>query len=468
MAKPLKSQWEFGELFPPAATRKVFSVTEITATIKRAIAREVGDVWVTGEITNLRLQSSGHVYFSIKDGAAQLSCVLFRGEARAARRDLLLDGQKVILRGEMSVYEARGQYQLIVTEVELQGVGALQAAFERLKQKLNAEGLFAPERKRALPLFPRRIGVVTSSSGAALHDVRRVIERRAPCLELILCNCRVQGQGAAAEIACAIEALNEWAMRPGCDIDVMLVTRGGGSLEDLWAFNEEAVARAIFHSRIPVVSAVGHEIDFTISDFTADARASTPTAAAEILTENLFRAAERIEGLRQELARLMQDTLDAGGDRLEGLRQRLARVHPRRRLQEQGQLLDDLQLALWRGAKTGWRFHRERSRAAVERLLRVRPSQALHRQRETLIRLACALHERTRLQLQQQASAVAGLEERLRLLSPASVLERGYSITFNADTGAVIHSPAEAPPGQRLRTRLRAGEIESIASKPNG
>lgn len=467
MPKPLKSQWEFGELFPPEATRKVFSVTEVTLSIKRVIEKEIGEVWVTGEITNLRAQSSGHIYFSIKDGNAQLSCVLFRGEARAARRDLLQDGQKVVLRGGLSVYEARGQYQLIVTEVEFQGAGALQIAFEKLKQKLNAEGLFAAARKRPLPRFPRRLGIATSATGAVLHDVLRVIQRRAPSLEAILTNCRVQGQGAAGEIACAIAWLNEWsAAQPrGSGLDAILVTRGGGSLEDLWAFNEEIVARAIFHSQLPVISAVGHEIDFTISDFTADFRASTPTAAAEILTEELFRAVEKIIRLRSDLACALQSEISTRMDQLMVARERMMRVHPRRHLQEQAQLLDDLQLALQRCARTGLRFHHARCREGIERLLRVRPSQALAREREALLRMQRLLHERARLQLAQRQTALAALEERLRLLSPVNVLERGYSITFNADTGAVIHAVEEVADGQRLRTRLRSGEIESVANK---
>src|SRR5262245_30109278 len=210
MSKPLKSQWNFGELFPPEATRRVFTVSELTLTLRRLIESQVGRVWVNGEITNFRLQSSGHSYFSIKDAGAQLNCILFRDEARSIQRDLLRDGQKVVLQGEMTVYEARGQYQLRVTTVELQGIGVLQAAFERLKQKLNAEGLFAAERKRPLPRYPQRLGLVTSPTGAAIRDVFHVIERRQPGLEIVLAACRVQGQGAAAEVACAIRWLNEW------------------------------------------------------------------------------------------------------------------------------------------------------------------------------------------------------------------------------------------------------------------
>src|SRR5579859_3622406 len=257
MSKPIKSQWDFGELFPPSpgnsgatgptesgtAGRKILSVSELTTQVKRLLEKSVGSVWVTGEITNLRAQSSGHMYFTLKDAGAQLSCVLFRGEA-VRNRSVLQDGQKVLLQGDVTVYEARGQYQLIVRDVELQGTGALQIAFEKLKQKLAAEGLFAPERKRPLPRYPQRIGLVTSPTGAAIRDVIHVIQRRNPGLEIILAPCRVQGDGAAAEIAAAIRLLNELASRTDSarqSLDLILITRGGGSLEDLWAFNEEVV-----------------------------------------------------------------------------------------------------------------------------------------------------------------------------------------------------------------------------------
>src|SRR5882724_4366452 len=233
MAGPVKSQWDFGELFPPEATRKVLTVAELTAQVKRLLEKQVGQVWVTGEVTNLRAQSSGHIYFTLKDAESQLNCVLFRGEARESRA-LLQDGRKIVVQGDVTVYEPRGQYQLRVTAVELQGMGALQVAFEKLKQKLKAEGLFALERKRPLPRYPQRIGLVTSPTGAAIRDVLHVIERRNPALEIILAPCRVQGTGAALEIAEAIRMLNEF----NSSFDLILVTRGGGSLEDLWAFNE--------------------------------------------------------------------------------------------------------------------------------------------------------------------------------------------------------------------------------------
>src|SRR5256714_1247359 len=373
MGKPVKSQWNFGELFPTEATRKVLTVVELTTQIKRTLEKQIGQVWVTGEVTNLRAQSSGHIYFTLKDANAQLSCVLFRTEA-VTHRESLADGQKLLLQGDVTVYEARGQYQLIVRAVELQGVGALQIAFEKLKAKLAAEGLFAPERKRPLPKYPQRIGLVTSPTGAAIRDVLHVVERRNPGLEIILAPCRVQGDGAAEEIAAAIRLLNTFNDRsirrlpsrssteagrkaltdsafrtprsalnqslltssPTNDshLVLILVTRGGGSLEGLWAFNEEVVARAIFESPLPIVSAVGHEIDFTISDFVADVRTATPSAAAEIITEGVFASRQFVAEATGWMAQRLRQWLEREREDLEQLIQRLARAHPRRRLNE--------------------------------------------------------------------------------------------------------------------------------------
>ena len=455
MSKPAKSQWDFGELFPPPATRKVFSVWELTADIKRLLEKQVGAVWVSGEITNLRAQSSGHVYFTLKDAAAQLSCVLFRGTATASRQ-LLADGQKVLLQGDVTVYEARGQYQLIVRAAELQGVGALQIAFEKLKQQLAAEGLFAPERKRPLPRYPQRIGLVTSPTGAAIRDVLHVIQRRNPALEIILAPCRVQGEGAAAEIAAGIRLLNEF--QPGVQgprskvapggttldfgleaLDLILVTRGGGSLEDLWAFNEEIVARAIFESALPVVSAVGHEIDFTIADFVADVRAATPSVAAELITEGVFASREFVRDAPLRLRQLARRKLERETENFASLAGRLSRVHPRRKLDESFQRLDDLQSDLLRNLKTAARARALVFENLAGRFLRAKPSHPL----------------------QRRCEALRQLEKRLNALGPEQVLARGYSITTDAATGKVLRDAANVAPGQRLKTRLAQGGVVS-------
>jgi exodeoxyribonuclease VII large subunit len=455
MSKPAKSQWNFGELFATEELRKVLSVSELTTRIRALLEKQVGMVWVGGEVTNLRAQSSGHIYFTLKDAASQVSCVLFSRE-KVPQRELLADGQKVLLQGDVTVYEARGQYQIIVHAVELQGVGALQIAFEKLKLKLAAEGLFAPERKRSLPKYPQRIGIVTSPTGAAIRDVLHVVERRNPGLEIILAPCRVQGQGAAEEIAAAIRLLNDYQSKGQSlkakvttseatldfghqALDLILITRGGGSLEDLWAFNEEVVARAIFESLVPVVSAVGHEIDFTISDFVADMRVATPSAAAEIITEGVFASRQLVGSLTQ----------------------RMLRMHPRRQLNEHLQRLDDLQTGLQRQAKQGVNERLVAWKNLASRLRQVRPKELLKQRSDLLKTTEKRLRELARVQFKNCKTSLAATESRLRLLGPEQVLARGYSITMDAATGKVLRDAALVKAGQRLQTRLKQGEVAS-------
>ena len=438
MGKQSKSQWDFGELFPPEPARQVLSVSDLTSQIRRLLEQRVGTVRVGGEVSNLRAQSSGHIYFTLKDAGAQLSCVCFRDAARESRA-LLADGQQAILQGEITVYEVRGQYQLVVRQIELHGVGALQIAFEKLKLKLAAEGLFAPERKRLLPKYPQRIGLVTSPTGAAIRDVLHVVQRRNPALEIILVPCRVQGQGAATEIAEAIKLLNQYGNSKV--LDLILVTRGGGSLEDLWAFNEEIVARAIFESAIPIISAVGHEIDFTISDFTADMRAATPSAAAEIITEGVFAS-------RQLVGNLLQ---------------RMARMHPRRQLNERLQRLDDLQTGLIRQATQAVNGRSLTWKNLAARLRQVRPKQFLKQRREHLQAVQKRLGELVRVQIKNRRNSLAATGSRLRLLGPEQVLSRGYSITMEAATGKVLRDAGKVKAGQHLKTRLKNGAVLSRA-----
>jgi exodeoxyribonuclease VII large subunit len=481
MSKQSKSQWDFGELFPveprqakptglaadpePSAqpARKVMSVSELTSQVRRLLEQHVGSIWVTGEVTNLRAQSSGHSYFTLKDAGSQLSCVLFRGET-VAHRELLQDGQKLLLQGDVTVYEARGQYQLIVHAVELQGTGALQIAFEKLKQKLAAEGLFASERKRPLPKYPQRIGLVTSPTGAAIRDVLHVVRRRNPSLEIILAPCRVQGDGAAREIAAAIGLINKLHAsldpRPST-LDLILITRGGGSLEDLWAFNEEIVARAIFESVVPIVSGVGHEIDFTISDFVADVRAATPSAAAEIITEGVFSSCGFIGDAANRIRQLAAQQLEGKTDELAQFRNRLNRAHPRRHMNDWLQQLDDLHGSLVRCARLGVRQQRAQLQNVSDRLSRVRPSQVVKQRREIFEQEKSRLNEQIRHQLRERRNRVDTLLARLRLLGPEQVLARGYSITMDAETGKVLRDAAAIKRGQRLKTRLKSGEVFS-------
>jgi exodeoxyribonuclease VII large subunit len=440
MPKPLQSQWDFGKPVAPAAPeRRVFSVAELTAKIRATLESNIGHPWVSGEITNLRLQTSGHTYFTLKDPYAQISCVLFKADARSFDRGLLQDGQTLILQGEMTVYEVRGQYQLRVTNIELQGAGKLQAAFERLKQKLSAEGLFSPARKRPIPKFPARLGLVTSLDGAALHDVLHVIERRHPTLEIFLAPCRVQGPDASREIARSLKLLNDFSKTQEKPLDAILLTRGGGSLEDLWAFNEELTARAIVASKLPIISAVGHEIDFTISDFTADLRAATPSAAAEQITEAAVAARESFATLHARLESLIHQRLQWRREELAHMRQNLERRQPTRVLRERQQRVDDLRESLERCARAQFRNARETFRNAAEHFRRLRLADRFRRERQRLEQVA----------------------QHLRLLSPQHTLDRGYSITTDAATSAILRDPAKTARGQRLRTRLAKGQIDS-------
>ena len=464
MPRQVKSQWDFGELFPPQETRQVLTVSELTTRVRQALERSVGTVWVSGEITNFRAQSSGHIYFTLKDAAAQLACVLFRGQT-GVQRELLADGQKVLLQGELTVYEARGQYQLLVKQLELQGVGALQLAFEQLKRKLSAEGLFDAARKRAIPAYPFRLGVVTSPTGAALRDVLHVIGRRHPALQVLLAPCRVQGEGAAQEIAAAIRLLNEFrAARPaGQGAELILVTRGGGSLEDLWAFNEEVVARAIADSQLPVVSAVGHEIDFTIADFVADLRAATPSAAAEVLTERAVVAREFVADAPRQMSQRIHWRLESFKEDLAVRAGRLARMHPRRQLQDWMQELDDLLETLDRASRRQITDRRTRWENAAARLSRLSPIRQFADRRDAAARLLTRAATRARHRLDLLHARFANVQGRLRLLDPAGVLARGYSITLDAATGAVVRDASTVQVGQSLRTRLKRGEVLSRA-----
>lgn len=462
-----KSQWDFGELFPQEQIRKVLSVSELTAQIRRVLEKQIGEIWVSGEVTNLRVQNSGHIYFTLKDSNAQLSCVLFRGES-VAHRELLKDGQKLLLQGDVTVYEARGQYQLIVRSVELQGVGALQIAFEKLKQKLQAEGLFAPERKRPLPKYPQRIGLITSPTGAAIRDVLHVIQRRNPGLEIILVPCRVQGDGAAREIAEGIKLLNRYNVKSetsSTHLDLILITRGGGSIEDLWAFNEEIVARAIFESAIPIVSGIGHEIDFTISDFVADVRAATPSAAAEIITEGVFSSCEFVSQSARRIRQLLGRQFESKRYELTQISRRLALAHPRRKLNDWLQRLDDLQISLSRCARHGVRRHQAEIRNLSERWTRIRPAQLLRQRRELLDQELQRLREQARHRLRERRNEFATLQARLRLLGPEQVLSRGYSITTDAASGKLLRDAAEIKVGQRVKTRLKSGEFFSAVEE---
>ena len=456
------SQWDFGKLFEGKEQKKAYSVSELTARVRKTLESHFERVRVLGEVCDFRAWGSGHLYFGIKDGAARLACVLFHG-ARMAHRAAIDNGVQLILEGDLTVYEPRGQYQLVVRSVEVSGSGALHLAFERLKRVLASEGLFGAERKRPVPRYLFRLGLVTSAGAAALRDVLQVARRRHPALEVVLCSCRVQGEGAAAEIAAGVERLNRYAAAEpsGKRLEAVLLTRGGGSLEDLWAFNEEIVARAIAASRLPVISAVGHEVDFTISDFVADLRAPTPSAAAELITEGVFSSREFIVDAGIELRRLARSQLRRRAEVSDHLRRRLSTLHPRRLLNLRRQRLDDFEAAMVRAARARLASGFLITRQLARRLSTHRPAAVLKRERERLGQLTELAAARVRQNYERSQSELDRLGEALRLLSPLNVLERGYSITRDAESGRLIASVGDVKKGDRIATTLSDGKVIS-------
>jgi exodeoxyribonuclease VII large subunit len=446
---------------PVEEAPRVLSVSELTRLVRATLERGVGDVWVCGEISNHRRQASGHQYFTLKDDGSQLACVLFAGTARGLRGLRLADGMQVRAFGALTVYEARGQYQLVVELVQEEGLGALQARFEALKAKLAAEGLFDADRKRPLPSLPARIGVVTSPTGAAIRDFLKVLHRRMPGVEVIVSPVRVQGRGAAAEIAGAVAEFSAAPENGLPVVDVVVVTRGGGSLEDLWEFNEEVVARAIATSRIPVVSAVGHEIDFTLSDFAADLRAPTPSAAAELLVPD---AAELRRAVERNALRLLRECAGAirfHRSRLGALERSALFREPARILRERGQSLDLLAESLRRAAALALEARATRLRHARVVIAAHRPAKLLALCRERTTRARMALDECAGRQLARRRERLAAASALLGTLSPDATLARGYSITRDV-TGRIVRSATELAPGDTLRTRFRDGETESV------
>ena len=435
-----------------AAVREVYSVSRLNREVRVLLERGLGVLWVQGELSNFSQPASGHWYFSLKDRDAQLRCAMFRMK-NALVGFTPRPGAQVLVRGRISVYEARGEYQLIVEHLEESGVGALRREFERLKTKLATEGLFALERKRTLPRFPRRIGVVTSPSAAALRDILHILARRYPPAAVLVYPTAVQG---AAAVPALVAALAAASARAECD--VLIVARGGGSLEDLWAFNDERVARAIHACALPVVSGVGHEIDFTIADFVADARAPTPSAAAELVVPDRLACLEALTRTSQRLGAGMRRELRVSAARLSGVDRRLKLAHPGVRLQQQMQRLDDLTQRLCGAARAG--LHREGRRLAEAR------ARLLHRSPQRLLgewaarnhalqaRLDRALSER----VARAAHRLALAQRALDTVSPLATLTRGFAIVTRAD-GTLLTDAAAAPDGEQIDARLARGTL---------
>jgi exodeoxyribonuclease VII large subunit len=438
----------------PRATRRVWPVRELVAQVRELVEQEYGDIWVEGEISNFRPAPSGHVYFTLKDADAQLPIVLFRRQAMLLRFRPE-DGLHVLVRGRVSVYEQRGQLQLVAETMEPVGAGSLQLAFEQLKQRLKAEGLFDAERKKPLPLFPHTVGIVTSPTGAVIRDFLNIVSRRHSGLNVLLCPVSVQGDSASGEIEAALAELNASHL-----VDLIVLARGGGSLEDLAAFNSERVARAIASSRLPVVSAVGHETDFTIADFVADLRAPTPSAAAELITEAQHKIAEHLATQSHRLERAARFQLLQARQRLTRLP--VSRVESRvtTLLHRLGQRLDDATQRLDNTLTAQLRLRQNRVAELAAAVLRIDPRQNLAHARAHLADFRARLDRCLERLVQSSAASLNALDARLHSLSPLAVLDRGYALVLSPE-GALVRSTAQIAAGDRVTTRLADGSFTS-------
>jgi len=431
--------------------RHYYSVSELTTAMRGLFSEYFTDIWVAGEISGTKLAASGHYYFTLKDKEAQLRCVCYRMTARYLKFKPQ-DGVAVLARGRVDLYEMRGEVQLIVEAIEPQGHGALQLAFEQLKKKLDGEGLFDAARKRPLPALPERIGIVTSPTGAVIRDMLHVLERRCPGRHIRLFPAQVQGEGSAEQIARGVEyfSASGWA-------EVVIVARGGGSLEDLWSFNEERVARAIAGCSVPVISAVGHETDFTIADFVADLRAPTPSAAAEMVIATRASLLDRLTAADHKLLQSMRLKIALLARGLHSVSVDQARLH--RAIGKQMQRVDELDYKL----KERWRARHQAKRRALEastmrlRQLDVRLKFAVARRRLDSAR--AAMLQAIQLRLSRAGGALAPLAAHLKQLSPLTVLERGYAIVEREDK--IVMSPGDAPVGSDVRVRLAKGQINA-------
>jgi exodeoxyribonuclease VII large subunit len=429
--------------------RRVLTVSALTALVRGVLEDNFDQVWVEGEISNFASPQSGHCYFTLKDAGAQLRVVMFRGAARALKFTPR-DGMRVLTRGRLTLFEPRGEYQLVAEYLEPQGIGGLQLAFIQLKEKLAREGLFSELHKKEIPKLPQRIGIVTSPTGAAIRDILTVLTRRFANLEILISPVRVQGEGAALEIAAAIDDLN----RVG-GLDVMIVGRGGGSLEDLWAFNEEVVARAIHRSQVPVISAVGHEVDFTIADFVADLRAATPSAAAELVVRSKKELTSELEALVHRLDICQLRRLDAWRASVAALSRALA--DPTRILGHLSQRVDALDGRLRREAELLVEGEGQRVAMLSARLHRQNPVLTLQRTEERLGNLTLRLEHAVTRRLAGAAESLRAASGTLNAVSPLAVLSRGYSIALKLPGRSVVRESGELAAGDHLELRLSAG-----------
>ena len=431
--------------------RTILTVSELTREIKEILEDRFPDVWVEGEISNVRVPPSGHIYFTLKDDTSQIRAVLFKMQARTLRF-IAEDGLHVICRGRVSLYEKRGDYQLILGSMEPKGIGALQLAFLQLKEKLEKEGFFDPARKKPIPMVPQNIGIVTSPTGAVIRDMLHILNRRFENLHILLYPVRVQGEGASGEIVEAVKYFNQRT-----DVDVIIVGRGGGSLEDLWAFNEEAVARAIYHSRIPIISAVGHETDYTVSDFVADLRAPTPSAAAELVVRDKKEIKNILHYLR---GRLENEAVQI----FQGYRTHLSHLvrifrEPEKKIEEYFLRTDDLVNRLRLLASWTLKRKREKQLHLSENLLLRSPMERLKNVRSFMSEVRKRMGQNVNHAMEMRRHRVAGILGKLDSLSPLSILHRGYSITRKLPSLQVLREATHVKEGDRVEVKLYRGTL---------
>ena len=432
--------------------RKIVTVSQLTALVRELLEENFEYVWVEGEVSNLALPSSGHIYFTLKDSGATVRCVIFRNSARAMKFRLN-DGMKILLRARMTVYDQRGDYQLIAEYAEPQGVGALQIAFQQMRERLAKEGLFAEALKKPIPLLPSTVGIVTSPTGAAIHDILNVIGRRYASLGILIAPVKVQGEGAATEIASAIADLNRYA-----GVDVIIVARGGGSIEDLWAFNEEVVARAIFASRIPVISAVGHEVDVTISDLVADLRAPTPSAAAELVVNSRSQLVSDCESLDRRLAQAAHRLLSDRSSKVEILK--LSLKDPEILIERFMQRLDDLQQRAESSLAGRLQSGMQRVGAAETRLKLNSPEIMIREMGSRVETLSLRISNSILSKAENSRSSLSLFSGRLEALSPLSILHRGYAAVSKTLTGERIKEVRQLESGEMVDVRFADGTAE--------
>jgi exodeoxyribonuclease VII large subunit len=435
----------------PPKQPSILSVTRLNRLARQVLESEIGQVWVSGELSNFVAAASGHWYFTLKDNKAQIKSAMFKGANRSVKFTPKA-GDKVVVRGSLSLYEARGDYQLIAEHMEPEGLGQLKQAYEALKAKLSAEGLFAMEAKQTIPSNVKKLGVVTSQTGAAIHDILNVLKRRNPSIEVIIYPSLVQGDTAAKSIAAQIHTANKRD-----EVDMLIVGRGGGSLEDLWAFNEEVVAYAISESKLPIVSAVGHEVDVTIADYVADMRAPTPSAAAELVSSDKSELEKHIQQQQRRLAQVFQQHLKRIEYKLNLVESRLSNVHPAVQIRQANQHTDNLSMRLSQSMNEKINSVRNKADNIALRLQHASPSNAIKEKQQQVQQLSQQLSSMQQRQLSDKRYQLQRIADILNSVSPLSTLSRGYSIAFKE--GQVVRSVSQVDKGDVIETRVSDGKV---------